>query len=167
MLPSPALSSLSRTLLLVWALLLALGAARAQAADFRDPPNQTFTIWPNIPVIRATDFADYAGDRKIFEDLHNAKGDPATLVAALQAVDALQQHHERAALLFGFYFHNPEPLLNRVDDLKLFETYGKEPAKASKFAFFLVALPPAEGYVCPDSMGATAHEFFGKHIQTR
>ena len=98
MLPSPALSSLSRTLLLVWALLLALGAARAQAADFRDPPNQTFTIWPNIPVIRATDFADYAGDRKIFEDLHNAKGDPATLVAALQAVDALQQHHERAAL---------------------------------------------------------------------
>lgn len=98
MLPSPALSSLSRTLLLVWALLLALGAARAQAADFRDPQNQTFTIWPNIPVIRATDFADYAGDRKIFEDLHNAKGDPATLVAALQAVDALQQHHERAAL---------------------------------------------------------------------
>lgn len=71
--------------------------ARAQA-DFRDPADQPFVIWPNIPVVRATDFAEYAADRKAFEELHGGKGDPATIVAALQAVDQLQAHHDRAAL---------------------------------------------------------------------
>lgn len=68
------------------------------AADFRDPEGQQFVVWPNIPVVRATDFAEYAADRKIFDELHAAKGDPATTIAALQAVDQLQTHHERAAL---------------------------------------------------------------------
>jgi len=68
------------------------------AADFRDPEGQQFVVWPNIPVVRATDFAEYAADRKIFDELHAAKGDPATTIAALQAVDQLQAHHERAAL---------------------------------------------------------------------
>ena len=77
-------------------LLLALPLC-ARAADFRDPQEQQFIVWPNIPVIRATDFAEYAADRKVFEELHGGK-DPATIVAALQAVDQLQAHHERTAL---------------------------------------------------------------------
>ena len=52
-------------------LLLALVcAAGAHAQDLRDPPGQSFTVWPNIPVIRAADLADYEGDRKLFDELH-------------------------------------------------------------------------------------------------
>ncbi|MDD2713734.1 MAG: hypothetical protein PHU77_12520 [Simplicispira sp.] len=70
----------------------------ASAADLRDPADKQFLVWPNIPVIKATDFDEYASDRKIFANLHEAKGDPAALVAALQAVDNLQMHHERSAM---------------------------------------------------------------------
>ncbi|SDM67588.1 hypothetical protein SAMN05428957_11157 [Oryzisolibacter propanilivorax] len=70
----------------------------AHAQDFRDPPAQPFTVWPNIPVIRAADLADYEADRKLFGDLHADKADPAKVTAALQAVDRLQAHHERRAM---------------------------------------------------------------------
>lgn len=88
----------------VWRALLMLAAftlmlAQARAQDFRDPPGQAFTLWPNIPVVRAADLAEYAQDRQAFADLHADKGDPAKLVAALQAVDNLQVHHERFALM--------------------------------------------------------------------
>ena len=76
------------------ALVLCGGLATAQ--DLRDPPDQTFTVWPNIPVIRASDLGDYGQDRKIFADLHTAKADPAKALEALQAVDQLQAHHERS-----------------------------------------------------------------------
>lgn len=68
------------------------------AAELRDPQDKQFIVWPNIPVIRAADFAELGADRKIFADLHAGKADPATTMAALQAVDQLQAHHERAAL---------------------------------------------------------------------
>ncbi len=82
------------------ALLLALTSALPAHAqqDFRDPAREAFTVWPNIPVIRAADLADYEADRKLFGDLHADKADPAKVAAALQAVDALQAHHERRAL---------------------------------------------------------------------
>ncbi len=80
-------------------LLLALVcAAGAHAQDLRDPPGQSFTVWPNIPVIRAADLADYEGDRKLFDELHAAKTDPEKTTAALAAIDRLQAHHERRAL---------------------------------------------------------------------
>ena len=69
----------------------------AQAADFRDPVAQQFLVWPNIPVVKAADLDEYAADRKLFADLHGASGDPATILAALQAVDALQLHHASRA----------------------------------------------------------------------
>lgn len=80
------------------ALVAALGCVTAAAADFREPLNQTFVIWPQIPVVRASDLGDYAQDRKAFSDLHADKADPQKLLAALQAVDELQAHHERTAL---------------------------------------------------------------------
>lgn len=72
-------------------------ALRRARRDFRDPVDQPFTVWPNIPVIRASDLGDYGQDRQIIADLHADKTDPAKVAAALQAVDGLQAHHERAA----------------------------------------------------------------------
>lgn len=83
---------------LVMAALLGSLAAVAWAQDFRDPPQQSFTVWPNIPVIRAADLADYEQDRQLFADLHTDKGEPEKILAALQAVDALQAHHQQQAL---------------------------------------------------------------------
>ncbi len=80
------------------ALVLAMCCGLAGAADFRDPVGQPFLVWPNIPVVRATDLGEYEHDRKLLADLHTGKGDPATVLAALQAVDSLQAHHERTAL---------------------------------------------------------------------
>ena len=80
------------------ALVLVMCCGLAGAADFRDPVGQPFLVWPNIPVVRATDLGEYEHDRKLFADLHTGKGDPATVLAALQAVDSLQAHHERTAL---------------------------------------------------------------------
>lgn len=80
--------------LLAWVLLLP-GIAHA---DFRDPADRQFLVWPHIPVLKAADFDEYASDRKIFANLHEAQGDPAAIVAALQAVDALQMHHDRTAV---------------------------------------------------------------------
>jgi len=83
------------------ALLLALACALpalARAQDLREPAGQTLTVWPNIPVIRAADLADYEADRKAFADLHADKADPAKITAALQAVDSLQAHHESRAV---------------------------------------------------------------------
>ena len=37
------------------ALVLAMCCGLAGAADFRDPAGQPFLVWPNIPVVRATD----------------------------------------------------------------------------------------------------------------
>lgn len=82
----------------VAALALLGTAALAAAQDFRDPANQTFTVWPNIPVIRAADLAEYEADRRIFDDLHADKADPEKITAALRAIDALQAHHERRAM---------------------------------------------------------------------
>lgn len=84
----------------VWALVVAaaLWPGLVQAADFRDPVDRQFLIWPNIPVIRASDLDEYAGDRKVFANLHEAQGDPAAILAALQAVDALQLHHDRRSV---------------------------------------------------------------------
>ncbi|MGE4331171.1 hypothetical protein [Diaphorobacter sp.] len=76
----------------------ALVCAPAWSQDFRDPADQPFTVWPNIPVIRASDLGEYGQDRQLIADLHADKADPAKVAAALQAVDALQGHHERAAL---------------------------------------------------------------------
>lgn len=72
-------------------------AALAFAQDLRDGSARGYTVWPNIPVVRAADLADYAQDRQAFADLHAGKADPEKLVAALQAVDALQAHHQQAA----------------------------------------------------------------------
>ncbi|WP_374606310.1 hypothetical protein [Diaphorobacter nitroreducens] len=80
------------------ALALVAASAPAGAQDFRDPAGETFTVWPNIPVIRASDLGEYAHDRQIIADLHADKADPAKVAAALQAVDGLQAHHERTAL---------------------------------------------------------------------
>ena len=77
---------------------LALFCTLVGAADFRDPVDQPFLIWPNIPVIRASDLAEYEQDRQVFSDLHADKSDPAKVLAALQAVDILQAHHERQTL---------------------------------------------------------------------
>ena len=84
----------------VWALVLAsvLLPGLAQAAEFRETAERQFLVWPNIPVIRASDFDEYASDRKIFANLHEAQGDPATILAALQAVDSLQLHHDRRSV---------------------------------------------------------------------
>lgn len=89
-----------------WAAALALLAGLAvlllpgvaQAADLRDPVDRQFLVWPNIPVVRASDVDEYAADRNIFADLHNAKGDPVAILAALQAVDTLQLHHDRRSV---------------------------------------------------------------------
>lgn len=86
------------TLLRAAAALIALCCGIAGAADFRDPAEQPFVIWPNIPVVRAADLAEYADDRDTFANLHHDKADPEKVIAALQAVDALQAHHERMAL---------------------------------------------------------------------
>lgn len=75
-----------------------LWPGRAQAADFRDPVDRQFLVWPNIPVVKASDMDEYAADRKVFANLHEAQGDPAAILAALQAVDALQTHHERRSV---------------------------------------------------------------------
>lgn len=83
-------------LVVVWASLLWPG--QAHAADFRDPIDRQFLVWPNIPVIKASDLDEYAGDRKIFANLHEAKGDPAAMLAALQGVDVLQTHHDRRSI---------------------------------------------------------------------
>lgn len=61
-------------------------------ADIRDPQEQQFIVWPNIPVIRASDFHEYKMDRKVFEDLH-AGGDPTQILAALAGVDQLHGGH--------------------------------------------------------------------------
>ena len=82
----------------LWGLLLLLCASVAQAQDFRDPAQQSFTVWPNIAVVRAADMADYAQDRQIFSDLHQAKAEPEKIIAALKAVDSLQGHHQNRAL---------------------------------------------------------------------
>ncbi|GAB1386177.1 hypothetical protein MASR1M59_13250 [Melaminivora sp.] len=85
---------------LLWLLLAlpCLALVPAQAQDFREPQGQSFTVWPNIPVVRAADMADYEADRKIFADLHATKADPEKISAALKGVDALQAHHERRAM---------------------------------------------------------------------
>lgn len=80
------------------ALILVLSGGVAAAVDFREPLAQTFLVWPNMPVVRASDLGEYGQDRKIFTDLHADKADPAKMIAALQAVDSLQPHHERTAL---------------------------------------------------------------------
>ncbi|WP_227001408.1 hypothetical protein [Pulveribacter suum] len=91
------------------ALLLALACVPAALAqgqtpvpapvqDLREPAGQTLIVWPNIPVVRAADLADYEADRKAFADLHADKADPAKITAALQAVDALQAHHQARAV---------------------------------------------------------------------
>ena len=79
--------------------LLALCLPGAQAEDLRGAPGQRVVVWPNIPVVRAADLAEYAQDRQAFADLHGDKGNPEKLLAALQAVDQLQVHHERFALV--------------------------------------------------------------------
>ncbi|MCL4769762.1 MAG: hypothetical protein KJZ76_05380 [Burkholderiaceae bacterium] len=75
---------------------LCCGLAGAQ--DLRAPPAQTFTIWPNIPVVRATDLGDYTLDRQILTDLHTAKADPEKVITALNALGQLQAHHDSTAL---------------------------------------------------------------------
>ncbi len=70
----------------------------ASHADFRDPAAESFTVWPNIPFVRASDFEEYGLDRKIFRALHEQEADPPTMIAALQAVDQLQQHHNQRSL---------------------------------------------------------------------
>lgn len=91
-----------RCLLGIW-LRVAVGVAGlwvglAGAQELRDPAVQTFIVWPNIPVVRASDMGDYEQDRKAFADLHATKADPGQVLAALQAVDSLQMHHESLAL---------------------------------------------------------------------
>jgi hypothetical protein len=88
---SYSLGWISRLFAAVLALLL--WPALAQAADFREPMERQFLVWPNIPVVKAADLDEYAADRKVFADLHAAQGDPAAILAALQAVDTLQTHH--------------------------------------------------------------------------
>ncbi len=67
------------------------------ASDFRDPQSKQFSIWPNIPVISASDFEEYELDRKTFTDLHKPK-DPSDALKALAAVDTLQSHHEKRSV---------------------------------------------------------------------
>ncbi|PWW44431.1 hypothetical protein [Melaminivora alkalimesophila] len=79
------------------AALACLWCLAAPAQDLRELPGP-LRVWPNIPVVRAADLADYEADRKVFGDLHADKADPAKVAAALQAIDALQAHHEQRAL---------------------------------------------------------------------
>lgn len=71
--------------------------AQQQARDFRDPQAAPFTLWPNIAVIAAADLADDAQDRQLFADLHADKADAEQAIAALQALDSLQGHHQARA----------------------------------------------------------------------
>ncbi len=86
-------------------------------ADFRDPQGKPFTVWPNIPFVQASDFEEYALDRSIFKNLHEDAGDPAAIVAALEAVDELQQHHQQRALGEIGRSFNTE-LIAKLDALK-------------------------------------------------
>lgn len=88
---------LNRIVKLLFMIVLGIGASQS-LADIRDPHEQQFIVWPNIPVIRASDFHEYKMDRKIFEDLH-AGGDPTQLLAALAAVDQLHGSHHPARAL--------------------------------------------------------------------
>lgn len=78
-------------------LALLLWPTLAQAADFREPLERQFLVWPNMPVLKAADLDEYAADRKVFADLHAAQGDPEAILKALQAVDTLQAHHASRA----------------------------------------------------------------------
>lgn len=84
--------------LVILATVLAIRSGVVNAADLRDPPEKQFIVWPNIPVIRASDFDEYGKDRDVFANLHIGKADPATIITALQAVDGLQAHHQVLAL---------------------------------------------------------------------
>lgn len=64
---------LNRIVKLLFMIVLGVGASQS-LADIRDPHEQQFIVWPNIPVIRASDFHEYKMDRKIFEDLHAGVG---------------------------------------------------------------------------------------------
>lgn len=61
-------------------------------ADIRDPQEQQFIVWPNIPFIKASDFHEYQMDRKIFEELHGGL-EPSKILAALAAVDQIHGAH--------------------------------------------------------------------------
>lgn len=82
---------------IVFGLLLCVTTARG-GGELRDPQEQQFLVWPNMPVIRASDLAEYRMDREVFAKLHDGAADPATIIGALSAVDNLQSHHERRAL---------------------------------------------------------------------
>lgn len=62
-------------------------------ADIRDPRDQKFVLWPNIPLVRATDFREYVLDRDVFKELHLDKADPEGILKALGAVDTLHGSH--------------------------------------------------------------------------
>ena len=78
-----------------WLLALVLGATALGAGAQGQRP---VVVWPNIPLIRAADLAEYAQDRQAIADLHAGKAEPEKLLAALQAMDALQTHAQQSAL---------------------------------------------------------------------
>jgi len=67
-------------------------------ADFREPENQQFSVWPNIPLISATYMEEYVMDRHLFSKLHVLESDPPTVLAAISAIDTIYTHHQAKAL---------------------------------------------------------------------
>lgn len=90
-------SCLLKKIKILFLLHLLLSCQGGYGSDFREPYDKQFSIWPNIPVIRASDLQEYALDRQVFAELHEGK-DPDNIIRALAAVDSLQSHHEQRAL---------------------------------------------------------------------
>ena len=66
-------------------------------AGFFDGEQQPLLVWPNIPVISASDVEEYKLDRELFRGLHTGETNPATAKTNLKQVDRLYQHHKERA----------------------------------------------------------------------
>ena len=63
-------------------------------AGMLDASDQPLVIWPNIPLISASDVEEFKLDRKIFRQLHLGELAPAVVKTNLKQVDKLYQHHK-------------------------------------------------------------------------
>ncbi len=76
---------------------IALLCSGSVLAGLADPESGKMVIWPNIPLISASDFEEYKLDRDIFRGLHLGEQDPAKVKTALKQVDKLYEHHKARA----------------------------------------------------------------------
>ncbi len=85
-------------------------------AGLAEPTTGEVVVWPNIPLISASDYEEYKLDRELFRGLHTGEQDPATLKTALKQVDKLYKHHkERATDRLGRSYNTD--LIGRYDRL--------------------------------------------------